>query len=111
MKQFLICLAILIAGLPVHSKETVPRDVQRFVDKREGCDHMRGEIPDPADKKRMKEVNRELRRLCTGTDKELARLKRKHATNAAIMHILDEFESGIEAAETPMSKNTHTLDK
>lgn len=53
----------------------------------EGCDHFQGEIPDPSDKQRMREVNREIRKLCTGKDKKLAQLKRKYANKHRVMHV------------------------
>jgi len=104
MKRFVICLVLLAPLLPALGQESFPRDVQRFVDRREGCDHMRGEIPEPSEKQRMKEVSREIRKLCTGTDKELVQLKRKYATNSTVMQVLNQFEPDIEASETPASK-------
>jgi hypothetical protein len=65
---------------------------------------MRGEIPDPGDKQRMREVNREIQKLCKGTDKDLAQLKRKYAKNPAVMQRLDEFEPAIEAVHGPVSQ-------
>jgi hypothetical protein len=59
---------------------------------------MRGEIPDPGEKQRMREVNREIQKLCKGTDKALAQLKRKYAKNPSVMRRLGEFEPGIEEA-------------
>lgn len=44
----------------------------------------------------MREVNREIRRLCKGTDKELAKLKRKYAAEPQVMERLNEFEHRIE---------------
>jgi hypothetical protein len=73
-------------------------DLQRFIDKREGCDHMRGEIPEPGEKQRMREVNREIRKLCKGTDKDLAQLTRKYSANGSVMQRLNEFEPDIEPA-------------
>jgi len=74
----------------------LPVDVARYVEQREGCEHFRGEIPDPPDKQRMKEIEREIRKLCTGTDKKLQQLKRKYAKNQAVMQRLNEFEENIE---------------
>lgn len=99
MKQSLICLALMMPLSSVLAQDYLPRDVQRFVDRREGCDHMRGEL------ERMNEPSRELRKLCGGTDKELAQLKLKYAANSTIMQILHQFEAGIEAAEAPMPKS------
>lgn len=84
-------LALLMPALPSWA-EPLPRDVQRFVDRREGCDQLRGDID------RMNAVSREIHKLCGGTDKELVQLKRKYAGNSTIMQILNQFETGIEAA-------------
>jgi hypothetical protein len=103
MKKVMFCLSLLMFPLFSLADESLPGEVQRYVDNREGCDHMRGEIPDPSDKQRMREVNREIQKLCKGTDKELARLKRKYARNPSVMRRLGEFESGIEAVVPPVS--------
>ena len=95
MKRFLICLALLIPALPALAQGYLPRDVQRFVDRRVDCDHVRV----------IKEMPRELSKLCAGTDKELVQLKRKYAANSTIMQILNQFEPGIEAAEAPAPKS------
>lgn len=44
----------------------------------------------------MREVEREIRKLCTGTDKKLAQLKRKYAKNQAALKRLKEYEENIE---------------
>ncbi len=64
MKKAMLCLLLSMPFLSSLATETLPPDVRNYVDKREGCDHMRGEIPDPSDKQRMREVNREIRKLC-----------------------------------------------
>lgn len=73
-----------------------PEEVGTFIARREGCDHFRGEIPDPGQRARAREVDREINRLCKGTDMELARLKQKYATTPDVMAALNEFESSIE---------------
>lgn len=83
-------------GSAVASEAKLPADVVKFVDQREGCDHFRGEFPDPPDEQRMREIEREIRKLCTGTDRKLAQLKRKYAKNLAVMKRLNEFEERIE---------------
>lgn len=100
MKKNLICLALLVLMSSVLAEAPLPPDVQKFIERREGCDHMRGEIPDPGEKRRMKEVNREIEKLCKGTDKQLAQLKKKYVSNAAVMQRLNEFEDGIEAGSS-----------
>jgi len=95
--QRAVFLILCLGVTPSIAAEThFPADVARFVDQREGCDHFRGEFPDPPDAQRIKEIERELRKLCTGTDKKLADLKRKYARNRAVMERLNEFEEGIE---------------
>lgn len=83
-----LCLSLFMLTLPA-SAEPLPRDVQKFVDRREGCEQIRG----------LKEVPRELSKLCAGTDKELAQLKRKYTGNSTIMQILNQFETRIEVAD------------
>lgn len=78
----------------------LPKEVQRFIDRREGCDHMRGEDGD-GDQQRQKEILRELDRYCTGTDKALARLRKKYAENPAVIARLKDFEDVIEAPPEP----------
>lgn len=57
------------AGL-VHAGERLPAEVQRFIERRDSCDHFRGEIPDPEETQRMNEVLRQIDLSCTGTDRE-----------------------------------------
>lgn len=106
MKRTLVCLALLTSTLPVLAAGPLPSDVKKFVDRREGCDHMRGELPYPSEKQRMKEVNREIERLCKGTDDQLAQLKRKYASNGPVMQRLKEFEVVIEAGSAAPSAGT-----
>lgn len=83
-------------GSAIAAEARLPSDVAKYIKQREGCDHFRGEIPDPPDEQRMKEIEREIRKLCTGTDKKLERLKRKYANNQAVLKRLNAFEEKIE---------------
>ncbi|BDT56510.1 hypothetical protein MasN3_00040 [Massilia varians] len=89
----LLCLGL---GSAAAAEARLPSDVAKYVEQREGCDHFRGAIPDPSDEQRMQEVKREIRKLCTGTDKKLQQLKRKYAKNQAVLKRLNEFEEQIE---------------
>lgn len=86
----------LSLGSAVAAEARLPIDVAKYVEQREGCDHFRGEVPDPPDAQRMKEIEREIHKLCTGADKELARLKRKYVMNRAVLKRLNELEEKIE---------------
>ena len=90
MKRFLVCLAVLLPVLAAMAQDYLPRDVQRFVDRRETCDQVRRAAPEAREKQA---------RLCMGTDRELVQLKRKYGANSTIMQILNQFEAGIEIAD------------
>jgi hypothetical protein len=105
MKNLFICLGLLTALHPAHADTRLPQDVEKFVERREGCDHMRGETPGLGEKMRMKEVNREIGKLCKGTDNQLIRLKKKYASDAVVMQRLNDFEEGIEVHE-PRVRNS-----
>jgi hypothetical protein len=74
--------------------ETVPADVARFVERRDLCDHFRGE--EPYDAARRKFLEAKTREFCAGTDKELARLKARYGTRPDLMGKLNEYEDVIE---------------
>jgi hypothetical protein len=104
MKKLLLCLILIAQNFIAQAETDLPKDVQKFIERREGCDHMRGEIPDPSESHRQAEVRREINRLCKGTDKELATLKKKYRARILIKQRLEEFEDGIEEldAEVPV---------
>lgn len=87
----------LIVGLANAAEEKLPPDVAKYVEQREGCDHFRGEVPDPPDAQRMREIERQIRKLCAGTDEKLSKLKRKYVRNQAVLKRLNEFEEDVEA--------------
>jgi hypothetical protein len=71
-------------------------DVDRFVDRRDICDHLAGEIPDPPNPERMKEVIDGANKYCSGTDAELAALKVRYANDPVIMDKLNQYEPHVE---------------
>ena len=73
----------------------LPDDVTRFVSRRQSCDHFRGEEPYSAERRAQLELA--LGRDCRGTDRELSSLRTKYGGNAAILKILAEYETEIEA--------------
>lgn len=79
------------------AEAALPKDVRAFVKKREGCEHFRGEIPDPSEKARMIEVSRKIHAFCKGTDRALAGLKKKYTNNSVVLARLSEYEDEIEA--------------
>ncbi|WP_144634311.1 hypothetical protein [Bordetella genomosp. 13] len=74
--------------------QTLPGDVRTFIERRERCDHFRGE--DPTDDKRFEEISAALDRYCTGTDAELKKLKAAYKGDAAVQKALSAYEPDIE---------------
>jgi hypothetical protein len=96
LKIFILILSIPFAAPALYAKEVLPSDVRKFVQTRDSCDHFRGEVPDPEEKERMREVVKQLDRFCKGTDRKLASLKTKYRANAGITRRLSTYESAIE---------------
>ncbi|MNR77801.1 hypothetical protein D3C72_84840 [compost metagenome] len=95
MRLKLICLLLLSStALPVLAQHKFPADVARFVEKRDGYDHFRGE--EPYDEERKQFLIKNINALCTGTDAKLAQLKKKYAQRAAIMRKLNDYDAQIE---------------
>lgn len=91
-------LLLISAAFHASASERLPADVRAFMEKREGCDHMRGELLDSSEAQRLKEVSREIDKLCKGTDRRLAGLKRKYASHRDVMRQLNRFQAQIEAS-------------
>jgi hypothetical protein len=95
---------VLLGGAPCASAagaaKPLPREVRTFIERREGCDHFRGEpVPEPEDDPegaRRKQIESALAKLCTGTDAELARLRARYRKDAAVTAALADFEDDIE---------------
>jgi len=96
----LASVTTVVFALSAQAQDKLPSDVARFMERRDGCDHFRGE--DPYDEERRKFLNQKLTELCPGTDKSLARLKDKYRRNKTIMAVLNKYEQQIEP--TPHTK-------
>lgn len=77
------------------AQQALPPDVRRFVQRRDLCDHFRGEEPYDAERRAFLEAR--TREFCTGTDAELDSLKRKHKRRREVMERLAEYEVTIES--------------
>jgi hypothetical protein len=71
-------------------------DVAAFIEKRDGCDHFRGE--EPYDAERGAFINKAIAENCTGTDSALKTLRNRYKTNTKIMDKLKDYEDNIEVA-------------
>ena len=73
----------------------LPTDVAKFKERRDLCDHFRGE--EPYDEERRTFLMENLEKYCTGTDNELALLKAKYKNYQDVMRVLGEYEERIES--------------
>jgi len=95
--SLLVCLGALGYGAEEDAKPKLPADVVRFKERRDLCEHFRGE--DPYDRERRRFLGENLNKYCAGTDAELASLKAKYEGNATVRKVLDSYEEKIEAEE------------
>lgn len=68
----------------------LPADVQKFIERREGCEHFAGE-PDYDDARR-KQIADAVKELCPGIDRQLATLRTQHRDNPEAIAALADFE-------------------
>jgi hypothetical protein len=90
----LVCVAVLGHAAEPKATSTLPADVAKFKERRDLCDHFRGE--EPYDKERRGFLEENLSKYCTGTDKALALLKLKYERDEAILKVLESYEENIE---------------
>ena len=88
--------ALLLALASACASPQAP-DLAAFLERRATCDHLRGEIPDPPDPARMREIEQQTAEVCAGTDAQLALLKKRWRDDPAVTRRLAEFEPRIEA--------------
>ena len=98
---FTVLVLQFCGGRPALAAEH-PSDLRQFLERREECDHWRGEAAD--DRKRQTDIDRGICRTCTGSDAELARLKKKYKANPGVMDVLDELEDRIEGPDKAAAK-------
>lgn len=91
----------LLTVLPLQAADKLPREVQKFIARRETCEHFRGEVPDPEERERMREVSLQIEKSCRGTDQQLASLKKKYRSSAVVQRRLAQYEPQIEPERQP----------
>lgn len=90
------CLALLALLFTACATTSDQQELQMFLNQREICDHLRGEIPDGDDKERQSEVLAGIQQHCRGTDDRLRRLKKRFAHDPQVMTTLNALEERIE---------------
>ena len=90
---------MLFSVASASAADKFPTDVQKFIHNRDICDHFRdenGEGDSPEQKERQNFINKNLITYCTGTDKQLAALKRKYKNDKMVNARLNQYEISIE---------------
>jgi hypothetical protein len=93
IRAALLAALVTLAGCATDAKP----DLATFLERRATCDHLRGEIPDPPDAARMREIGQQTAQYCTGTDAQLAALKKRYRDDPVVSKQLADFEPRIEA--------------
>lgn len=86
-----LVLAFMLGCLPmlVGAQEKLPRDVARFVENAQMCEHFAGEW-DEHDKARQREITQAVEQSCGQAQRQWKRLSAKYAGQPAIQKIIDE---------------------
>jgi hypothetical protein len=85
----------LLSALAACAAPPVP-DLNTFLERRAACDHWRGEVPDPPDPARMREVEQQTTEWCQGTDAQLAALRQRYRDDPVVTKQLAQFETKVE---------------
>lgn len=69
---------------------SLPPAVTRFIERRQGCDHWRGEYSE--DPVRRRQIEAGAKKECTGSDRELDRLRKVYRRYPAVRAALKDYE-------------------
>ena len=83
------------AAVMAQAQPSLPQDVARFIERRDLCDHFRGE--EPYDAERRDFLAKRIREYCTGTDAQLAALRNKYKSRSEVIARLSGYELAVEA--------------
>lgn len=100
-----VCIVMLLASqhlLAAERPPALPKDVSAFLERRESCDHWRGE--EGYDAERQADIDWSICQSCTGSDAKLASLKKKYWSNSEVMARLKDFEVKIEPDDKAAAK-------
>lgn len=95
------CPTLLLMATAASASQPLPQEVERFVERREVCEHFPGE-PWPEghtreDAERRSFLARELDRHCSGSDAQLGSLRRNYRDDKTILRTLERYEDTIQA--------------
>ncbi len=87
--MILLAIALVAAPAAIPVERPLPRDVRRFIDKRDSCEHWIGE--EGYDAARKRQIERAVRESCAGVDRELDRLRRVYRRNPRVIAALKDY--------------------
>lgn len=97
-----MAISILLAGAAL-ATEIYPQDVSGYIERREVCEHFRGEPwPEGAsneERERRDFLAAQLNRYCKGSDQAIRELKAKYGDNRVVMDRLERYEAEIEGKQ------------
>jgi hypothetical protein len=94
LKNYKIYLSIGLVACSISPLNAKSLNTAAFTTRRDLCDHFRGE--EPYDVARAREIAAKVKRYCTGTDRELRRLRKKYAHNPRVLQRLSQYEVSVE---------------
>jgi hypothetical protein len=97
----LFVVGIACALISAHAHSEMPKDVRRFFEKNDLCNHFAGEISGEPNlyPEREKAVIQKTNKYCANIDKQHAALKRRYRNNAIVSAKLMEYKAIIEQRE------------
>ena len=101
LKKSSLFLSIVLSQSFAHAAHPLPKDVSTYIDRRATCYHMAGEIPDPSEKQRLREVIREINKQCKGLDTSKLQMEKKYASNRIVAARLSKLAADTDAAPVP----------
>lgn len=96
MRQLFTVLVAVLLPMSAFSDDTahpVKPEVARFVDNAEACDHLAGEWDPDMTKKEKRVIERGIDKYCGTAQKQRAGLLKKYKTDAAVMTVLNKYDS------------------
>ncbi len=105
IKILVSIFTIFLASPSIYAEGKYPLDLSQFIEKREQCDHFRGEISGESEIDNAQDINIQLDKYCKGTDKTLSELKNKYKNNKEITNKLNSYESKIESHTTDINSD------
>lgn len=101
LHQAAVSTTLTLIAATVFASHPLPRDVERFVERRAVCEHFRDEPwpegPTPEDAERRSFIVLQLEEHCSGSDRQLASLRRKYRDDKTVIQRLERYEDMIEA--------------